>query len=113
MTPKKLARTVGKLALEKNGFDVLLLDIRKLSDVANYFVICSGSVDIHVKAIADNIIEGLRKKDARVWHIEGYKNLRWVLLDYVSVVVHVFQPEVRNYYSLEKLWGDAPLEKLG
>jgi ribosome-associated protein len=113
LTPKKLAHTAGKLALEKNGFDVLLLDIRKLSDVANYFVICSGSVDIHVKAIADNIIEGLKKKDARAWHIEGYKNLQWVLLDYVNVVVHVFQPKIRNYYSLEKLWGDAPLEKLG
>ena len=112
MTPKKLARTVGKLALEKNGFDIYLMDLRKLSDVARYFVIISGSVDVHVKAIADNVIGGLKDKDVRAWHVEGYKNLQWVLLDYVNVVVHIFQPDIREYYSLEKLWGDAPGEKL-
>ena len=112
MTPKKLARTIGKLALENNAFDVNLLDLRKCSDVARYFIICSGSVDVHVKAIADNIIDGLKNKDIRAWHIEGYKNLQWVLLDYVDVVVHIFQPEIREYYSLEKLWGDAPGEIL-
>ncbi len=112
MTPKKLARAAGKLALDKNGFDIYLMDLRKLSDVARYFLICSGSVDVHVKAIADNIIEGLKLKNVRAWHIEGYKNLQWILLDYVNVVIHIFQPEVRKYYSLEKLWGDAPTEKL-
>jgi len=112
LTPKKLARTAGKLALDKNGFDISLMDLRKLSDVARYFLICSGSVDVHVKAIADNIIDGLKSKDVRVWHVEGYKNLQWILLDYVNVVIHIFQPEVRKYYSLEKLWGDAPIEKL-
>ena len=112
MTPKKLARAAGKLALDKNGFDIYLMDLRKLSDVARYFLICSGSVDVHVKAIADNIVEGLKLKNVRAWHIEGYKNLQWVLLDYVNVVIHIFQPEVRKYYSLEKLWGDAPTEKL-
>jgi len=112
LTPKKLARAAGKLALDKNGFDIYLLDLRKLSDVARYFLICSGSVDVHVKAIADNIVEGLKLKNVRAWHIEGYKNLQWVLLDYVNVVIHIFQPEVRKYYSLEKLWGDAPTEKL-
>jgi len=112
LTPKKLARAAGKLALDKNGFDIYLMDLRKLSDVARYFLICSGSVDVHVKAIADNIIEGLKLKNVRAWHIEGYKNLQWILLDYVNVVIHIFQPEVRKYYSLEKLWGDAPTEKL-
>lgn len=112
MTPKKLAQAAGKLILEKNGLDVHLLNIRRHSDIASYFLICSGSVDVHVKAIADNLIDGLKKKNVRVWHIEGYKNLQWVLLDYVTVVVHIFQPEVREYYSLEKLWGDAPGEIL-
>ena len=110
MTPKKLARLAGKLALEKNAEDIYLMDLRKCSDVAKYFLLVSGSVDIHVKAIADNIIEGLKAKDVRAWHVEGYKNLRWVLLDYVTVVVHIFQPEVRAFYALEKLWGDAPGE---
>ena len=112
IAPKKLARTIGKLAFDKKGFDIQLLDLRKCSDVANYFVIISGSVDVHVKAITDNIVDGLKKKDVRAWHIEGYNNLQWVLLDYVTVVVHIFQPEIREYYSLEKLWGDAPGEKL-
>jgi len=112
LTPKQIARKVGKLALEKNGFDVYLMDLRKSSDVTNYFVIISGSVDVHVKAITDNIIGGLKQKDVRAWHVEGYKNLKWVLLDYITVVVHIFQPDVREYYSLEKLWGDAPGEKL-
>jgi len=112
MTPKKLAKTIGKLAVEKKGFDVQLLDLRKCSDVANYFVIISGSVDVHVKAITENIIDGLKEKNVKAWHIEGYNNLQWVLLDYVTVVVHIFQPEIRGYYSLEKLWGDAPIEKI-
>jgi ribosome-associated protein len=112
LTPKQLARTIGKLALDKNAFDILLLDLKKCSDVAKYFVLISGSVDVHVKAIADNIVEGLKDKNIRVWHMEGYKNLQWVLLDYVDVVVHIFQPDIRNFYSLEKLWGDAPEEKL-
>lgn len=108
MTPKRLALAAAKLALDKNGLDVVILDLRKLTDVASYFVICTGSVDVHVKAIADNIVDELKSKNVRVWHVEGYKGLSWVLLDYVSVVVHIFQPESRNYYALEKLWGDAP-----
>jgi ribosome-associated protein len=112
LTPKKLARAAGKLALEKNAFDIYLLDLRKCSDIARYFVICSASVDVHVKAIADNIIDGLKKNNVRTWHVEGYKNLQWVLLDYIDVVIHIFQPRVREYYSLEKLWGDAPKEKI-
>ena len=112
MTPKQLARTIGKLALEKNAFDIHLLDMRKCSDVAKYFVIISGSVDVHVKAIADNIVDGLREKKIKAWHLEGYQNLQWVLLDYIDVVVHIFQPNIREYYSLEKLWGDAPEEIL-
>ncbi len=112
MQPKQLARKIGKLALDKNAFNIVLLDLKKSSDVAKYFVIISGSVDVHVKAIADNITEGLKEKGIKAWHVEGYKNLQWILLDYVDVVVHIFQPEIREYYSLEKLWGDAPEEKL-
>lgn len=112
MTPKRLARAISKYALDKNGIDIQILDIRKLSDIADYFVICSGSVDVHVKAIAENIIERLNEKGVKAWHKEGFQALGWILLDYVSVVVHVFQPEIRDKYSLEKLWGDAPAEKI-
>jgi ribosome-associated protein len=112
LTPRNIARAVGKLALDKNGLDIRILDLRKFSDVADYFVICSGSVDVHVKAIADNIIDKLKEKGVRVWHKEGYQALNWVLLDYVSVVVHIFRPETRERYALEKLWGDVPMETM-
>jgi len=110
LTSKNLAWAAGKYALSKNGFDIKILDLRECSDVADYFVICSGSVDIHVKAIADAITDELKEKGVAVWHKEGMKALQWVLLDYVSVVVHIFQPETRKRYALEKLWGDAPVD---
>lgn len=110
MTPKSIARAVCKHALDKSGLDVRIIDLRRISDVADYFVICSGTVDIHVKAIADYIVDKLKEKGVRVWHKEGYQALNWVLLDYVTVVVHIFRPEVRERYALEKLWGDAPIE---
>ncbi len=110
MTPKRLARTISKYALEKNGTDIQILDLRKCSDVTDYFVICTGSVDVHVKAIADNITDNLTEKGVKVWHKEGFNALGWVLLDYITVVVHIFQPDTRDRYALEKLWGDAPVD---
>lgn len=93
---------------------MVLLDLRKLSPIADFFVVCSGVADVHVKAISDAVLDGLSAEPERskAWHIEGYDTLRWVLLDYVNVVVHVFQRETRDYYSLEKFWGDAPREEI-
>jgi ribosome-associated protein len=112
MTPLALARAAGKLALSKKGFDVKILKLRKISSVCDYFVICSGSVDVHVKAITDAVDDGLRKKGIRPSHREGGSGSTWVLLDYFDVVVHVFTEEARQFYALEKLWGDAPIETL-
>jgi ribosome-associated protein len=78
--------------------------------VADFFVICSGVSDVQVKAITDSVLEGCAKSKIGIYHIEGYEMSRWVLIDLVDVVVHVFQPEVRAYYQLERLWGDAPQE---
>lgn len=110
--PKRLAHLAGELALEKKAFDVKILDLRKLSSVCDFFVICSASVDIHAKAVADWIAESLERKGVRYWHHEGYQASRWILLDYVDVVIHIFLPEVREFYALEKLWGDAKVEEL-
>ena len=110
MTPLALARAAGKLALSKKGYDVKILKLKKISSVCDYFVICSGTVDVHVKAIADAIDEGLRDKGIYPSHREGTQGARWVLLDYFDVVVHVFKEEARQFYALEKLWGDAPVE---
>jgi ribosome-associated protein len=91
----------------------VIIDLRKLNAPTDYFVICSGSTDRHVRAIADNVVEGMKKKkNARAWHVEGHSVGSWVLIDYVNVVVHVFNAATRKFYSLETLWGDAPMEKI-
>ncbi|HDL02634.1 MAG: ribosome silencing factor [Candidatus Zixiibacteriota bacterium] len=107
-----IARTAGKLALSKKGFDVKILKLKSLSSICDYFVIVSGDVDVHVNAISDAIEEGLLKKGVKPWHREGVRGGTWILLDYVDVVVHIFQKSVREFYALEKLWGDAPVEEL-
>ena len=112
LTAREIALTAGKIALSKKASEVKVLDLRELTSVTDYFVLCSGELDVHVKAISDAIVEGLRKKKLRVWHVEGYDARRWVLLDYVDIVVHVFDSEARQFYGLERLWGDAPVELL-
>ena len=110
MTAKTLARKIAQLALTKKASDVVIADLRKVSSVADYFVICSAGSDTQVKAIADAVVLGMRKVGHEVWHDEGYSHLSWVLLDYVDVVVHVFKKEIRSFYNLERLWGDAEFE---
>jgi ribosome-associated protein len=112
LTPLAIARTAGKLALTKKGYDVKILKLKNLTSVCDYFVIISGDVDIHVKAIAEAIDEGLLDRNVRAWHREGIRGGKWILLDYVDVVVHVFQKSAREFYALEKLWGDAPVEEI-
>ncbi len=103
---------LGELALEKKAENVLVMDLRKLGAVTDFFVVCNGGVAQHVKAITDHITETMAQQGVRVFHQEGYANLRWVLLDFLDVVVHVFQPAWRNYYRLEDLWGDARIRVL-
>lgn len=112
ITPRRLARLAGQFALEKKALDVKILDLRKLSSVCDFFVICSASVDVQAKAIADWITENLRARGIDYWHSEGYQACRWILLDYVDVVVHIFLPQVREFYGLESLWGDAKMEEV-
>ena len=106
--PLALARLTAELALTKKSEDVLLLDLGKVSAAADFFVLASGGSDVQVKAIADAIVEGLEKEGVLVWHVEGYAHGRWILIDLVHVVVHVFHREAREFYALERLWGDAP-----
>jgi len=110
MNSYQIAKNAAEIALSKKANDVVLMDLRKVSSMADYFLICSGDVDLHVKAIVDEIKSQLRDRKVKPWHVEGYQNLSWVLMDYVDVVVHVFRPEMREFYNLEKLWGDAPVQ---
>lgn len=112
MTSHELARKIADLALAKKAYDIRILDLSKLSSVCDYFVVCSTDADVQAKAVADHIADELQEGGERYWHREGYESLRWVLLDYVDVVVHVFVREVRDFYGLEDLWGDAPTEEV-
>jgi ribosome-associated protein len=103
----ELAKEISELILSKKGYDIKILDIRGISSVADFFVICSADSDIQVKAITDEIERKLRKRGIKPYNREGTTTNTWVLLDYVDVVVHVFKHETRLHYSLEKLWGDA------
>jgi len=108
-SPEILARLIGSLALEKKAENVLLIDVREVTTMTDYFIICSADTDVQVKAIADSIRRGTPHKPA---HIEGAQQMRWILLDYINVVVHVLRTRDRNYYNIEKLWADAPVEEL-
>ena len=88
------------------------MELNELTSIADYFVICSGFSNTQVKAISDHIQDELRKNRVRPWHREGYSNLQWILLDYVDVVVHIFQPETRDFYNLERIWGDAKITEI-
>jgi ribosome-associated protein len=89
------------------------LDVRKITTVTDFFIICSGTSDTQVKAIADHVLEKSKEYGLSINHVEGLESLRWVLIDMVEIVVHVFRPEVRSYYQLERLWGDAPTDRFG
>ncbi len=103
-----LTKKITNHIFNKKGYDVIVLDLKNIASFTDYFVICSADSDTQVKAIAEEVEEELRKEGIKCWHREGLKALNWVLLDYVDVVVHVFHKDARAYYSIEKLWGDAP-----
>lgn len=109
MNSSQLANKITDLIFNKKGYDVKILDLRKLTTITDYFVVCSGDSDTQVKAIADEVDKTLRDEGIRAWHMEGYQALNWILIDFIDVVVHVFKKETREYYNLEKLWGDAPV----
>jgi ribosome-associated protein len=104
-----LADAVIRGIQEKKGKNILLMDMRGLPNaVTEIMVIASADSSTQVAAIADSVEDEVRKElDESPWHTEGYENSLWILLDYVNVVVHIFQPEVRDYYQIEKLWADA------
>lgn len=107
MNPDALAKLCRKAALDKKAEDVLILDLRGISTVADYFLLCTGNSEPHLKAIADEITRRLRDHGIRPRGQNGLPPSRWIVLDYGSVLIHVFHPELRERYALEQLWGDA------
>ena len=116
MNPEPLAltdtaqrvREAVAAADDRKAVDLKVLHLQKVSDFTDYFLICSGTSERQVQAIADGVEERLRAKRLRPLHVEGYNRAQWVLLDYGDLVVHVFQEEPRRHYALERLWSDAP-----
>lgn len=108
-----LLHAAAGAAIGKKAVDPVALDLRDLNGVSDYFLICSGSSEVQVKAIAEAVEEKLSEQGVEPWHVEGLQGRRWVLLDYVEVVVHVFHEKTREYYLLERLWGDARKVDLG
>lgn len=112
MNSKELAFKISDLMLQKKGSGIIVMDLKNLTTVTDYFVICSASSDTQVKAISDFIKDETKKIDERPWHNEGYTNLSWVLLDFVDVVAHVFLDDTRKFYNLEGLWADADVTEI-
>lgn len=109
MKSPALATAIAKLALTKKAFDVAIMDLRPVTSMTDFFVVCSADSDTQIKAIADAVEEGTKEKGVSPWHKEkGSTN--WVLLDYSDVVLHIFHKHTRSYYNLEKLWGDAKIK---
>ena len=107
----KLFKTIIKAIEEKKGERVISLNLRKIHEaVADFFIICEATTSTQVKAIADNIQHLLKETcDEMAFKSEGYSNSKWILIDYVNIVVHIMQPESRQFYKLEEMWSDAPL----
>ena len=112
MESSQLANKIAELIFNKKGYDVKILNLRKLTTITDYFVICTGDSDTQVKAIADEVDKEMRDEGIKPWHTEGYQSLNWVLIDFVDVVVHIFKKDTRDFYNLEKLWGDAEISEV-
>ncbi|HVH67663.1 MAG TPA: ribosome silencing factor [Gemmatimonadales bacterium] len=100
---------VAAALADRKAIDPLVLDLRGLTAAADYFVIVSGTSDAHVRGMAEHVMSALAPRGIAPHHVEGLTQGRWVLLDYVDFVVHIFHPELREFYQLERLWGDAPV----
>lgn len=104
--PRQIAAAV-KAAEDKKASELVVLDLRKAAGFTDYFVICSGTNPRQIRAIADGVMEALAADGEKPAHIEGYDRSEWILLDYFDFIVHVFAPETRMFYGLERLWGNA------
>lgn len=106
---KQIARLAVDAILDKKGKDILVLDVAGVSGVADIFILVTGDSDLQNRAIAESVRMKLKEEAGeRPWHVEGTDHHHWVLMDYVDLVVHIFLPEKRAYYEIERLWGDAP-----
>lgn len=112
MKTNELVEACGRLADDKKAVDVVIMDLNSLTDIADYFVIASGTGERHVRTIADGIREGIKQEGILPFAVEGYDEGRWVILDYQNVIVHVFLESLRELYDLESLWIEAKRHRI-
>ena len=112
--PEALVELAVQAMQDKKAKDIVRIDMREVSEITDYFLVCTGESDLQIKAIVDAVEQGVKGETGeRPWRTEGYEHRQWVVIDYVDVVVHVFDKERRGYYNLERLWADAPTDELG
>jgi ribosome-associated protein len=107
LDPLTLAQRAAQICLDYKANDVVLLDLRGVTDMTDFFIVASGTSDTHVRSVGEHLAEEMKKLGSPVYHMEGTTQGRWVLLDFVDFVVHVFHPTLRDFYQLERLWADA------
>ncbi len=114
VTPsRELAASIVQAMQEKKGDQIVVMDMRQVSGLADYFVLCSAESDLQAKALIEHIRKTVKERFRELpWNVEGEDYLQWVLMDYVDVVAHILTPEKRSFYELERLWGDAPMERV-
>ncbi|WP_445666554.1 ribosome silencing factor [Fodinibius sp. AD559] len=109
----KLIEVIGEALLDRKAEDITVLDVHELTTLADKFVICHANTDVQIKSIADNVNKETKEQlNEKAWKEEGRETRRWVILDYVNVVVHIFKKELREYYALERMWNDASVRKI-
>ena len=106
---QKDVQRISELMLEKKALDILIMDVRKITTLTDYFVICTSESMPQTRAITDHINEKMKEAGIRSWHTEGYQYLDWVLIDFVNIVVHIFSKHAREYYEFERLWADGKI----
>lgn len=113
MTPEELVEAIAGYAGDVKAIDIVALDVRGVLDYADFFLVASGNTDRQTKAIHDRIHEGMKKDHGLLpRRVEGTQEAKWILMDYLDVVIHIFTPETRSFYALEKLWGEVPAKAL-
>ena len=106
------AQRISELMMEKKAIDIIIIDVRKITTLTDFFVVCTSESQPQTRAITDHINQKMKEEGVRSWHTEGYEHLDWVLVDFVNIVVHIFSKDTREYYEFERLWADGTITKV-
>jgi len=108
----KLIQNISKLMFDKKALDITLINVKGITSLTDYFIICTSESDPQTRAIYNHIKDELILKNIKPWKTEGYEYLNWIIMDYINFVIHIFNKETREYYNLERLWADAKITKI-